>query len=122
VGIFDDAGRLVSLPPGVKVTPANVVDIRKLPDGRTVWLETGSSNAALLHIVEGHAGDFSSRGVTQAQIPDLTFEAMQNGRVVGSIGNGRNARSVYEVDFGETTQRVAIGIGDNGFIVTAHPF
>jgi hypothetical protein len=42
VGIFDDAGRLVSLPPGVKVTPANVVDIRRLPDGRSVGWKRGA--------------------------------------------------------------------------------
>src|SRR5690606_22368763 len=28
------------LPAGTKITPESVVDIRKLPDGRTVWLET----------------------------------------------------------------------------------
>ena len=112
---------IAGLPAGTRITPENVVDIRSI-NGRTVWLETGNSRAGLQHIVDGHAGDFASRGVTQAQIPDLIFDAMQNGRVVGSTGSGRNVRSIYEVDFGGTTQRVAIGVGDNGFIVTAHPF
>lgn len=32
------------LPAGTnKITPESVVDIRKLPDGRTVWLETGAT-------------------------------------------------------------------------------
>ena len=32
---------------GTKITPENVADIRKLPDGRTVWLEKGTDSAGL---------------------------------------------------------------------------
>ena len=30
------------LPVGTKIPPGSVVDIRRLPDGRTVWLEKGT--------------------------------------------------------------------------------
>lgn len=45
------------LPAGTKITPESVVDIRKLPDGRTVWLETGSDAAGLQHIYKRHEVD-----------------------------------------------------------------
>jgi len=107
---------------GTKITPENVVEIQKLPDGKIVWLETGNSKAGFQHIIDGHAEDFAARGVSSDQIPDLIFDALENGRVVGSVGSGSNVRPVYEVDFNGTTQKIAIGVSDNGFIVTAHPF
>lgn len=107
---------------GTKITPANLVDIRRLPDGRTVWLETGNSSAGLQHIADGHAVDFAARGISRDQIPNLIFDALENGKIVGSTGTGRNARSVYETTFNGVTQRVAVGVSENGFVVTAHPF
>lgn len=107
---------------GTKITPENVVDIRKLPDGRTVWLETANSRAGRQHIADGHAEDFAARGVSLDQIPDLIFDALENGQIVGSTVTGRNARSVYETTFNGVPQRIAVGVSENGFIVTAHPF
>lgn len=106
---------------GTKVTSANVVDIRVV-NGKTVWLETGNSKAGLQHILDGKAADFARRGVYQDQIPELIFKALENGRIVGTTGSGRNLRSVYEVDFNGTKQTIAVGVSDNGFIVNAHPF
>jgi hypothetical protein len=105
---------------GTRITPESVVDIRSI-NGRTVWLETGNSRAGLQHINDGHAQDFANRGVAQEQIPDLIFNALERGQVVGTAGTGRNLRSIYQVDFNGATQRIGIGISDNGFIVTAHP-
>lgn len=99
-----------------------MVDIRRLPDGKTVWLETGNSKAGLQHIVDGHQKNFADRGIAESEIPSLIFDALQHGRVVDTIGSGRNAREVYEVPFKGSTQRIAIGVGDNGFVVTAHPY
>lgn len=112
---------IAGLPQGTKITPENVVDIRRLSDGRTVWLETGDARRGLQHIIGRHAENFADRGVSRDQIPDLIFEAIENGRVVGSASSGRNARSIYEVDFNGTTQRLSVGVADNGFIVTANP-
>ena len=107
---------------GTKITPENVVDIRKLPDGKIVWLETGNSRAGLQHIVEGHIEDFAARGVPRDKIPNLILDALEKGKIVGTTGTGQNIRSVYEVNFNGTTQKLVIGIGSNGFVVTAHPF
>ncbi|WP_426133459.1 hypothetical protein [Pseudomonas sp. PWP3-1b2] len=48
------------------MTPGNVVDIRKLPDGRTVWLEKGTDAAGL----EG--GGVRPQTNTTTEISDLT--------------------------------------------------
>ncbi len=107
---------------GTKITLENVVDIQKLPDGRTVWLEIGNKSAGLKHILDGKSEYFARKGVSEDEIPSLIFDALQNGRVVDTIGSGRNVRSVYEVEFNSSTQTIAIGISNNGFIVTAHPY
>ncbi|PRA85914.1 hypothetical protein CQ054_10625 [Ochrobactrum sp. MYb29] len=51
-----------------------MVDIRKLPDGRTVWLETGNSRAGLQHIVDGHAQDFAAQ--EQVETPALFMKRL----------------------------------------------
>ena len=117
VGIFDDAGRLVSLPPGVKVTPANVVDIRTLPDGRTVWLETGSDSAGLEHILNRHARDFANKGISSDQIPLVVMDALAQNNVVGTNGSA----NVYRLIVDGQEKNIAIGVGSNGFVVRANP-
>lgn len=61
---------------GTRITPENVVDIRII-NGRTVWLETGNSNAGLRHIVGEHGSEFAQRGIPEAEIPDVIFTALQ---------------------------------------------
>ncbi len=124
VGMFDDAGRLVSLPPDAKVTHADIVDIRTLPDGRTVWLELGTEFGerpiGLQHIISEHVNDFADKGISEADIPDVLFKALAEGKIVGYQGKGKG-RSIYEYQFHGKTQYVAITVGDNGFIVGANP-
>lgn len=74
------------------------------------------------HITDGHAVDFAARGISKDQIPNLIFDALENGKIVGSTGKGKNARSVYETTFNGASQWVAVGVSENGFVVTAHPF
>ncbi|WP_273795280.1 hypothetical protein, partial [Brucella intermedia] len=107
---------------GAMIAPENVVEIPKLSNGKTVWLDTGNSRAGLQHITDGYAVDFAARGKSRDQIPNLIFDALENGKTVGSTGTGKNARSVYETTFNGVTQRVAVGVSENGFVVTAHPF
>jgi hypothetical protein len=106
---------------GIKHNPADIVSIRRKPDGTIVFLEKGNSKAGLQHITERHAGDFGARGIPESEIPDLVTKAATEGKPVGTVGTGRNARTVYEVTWNGKPQRVAIGEADNGFIVTAHP-
>jgi hypothetical protein len=105
---------------GIKVTSENIVDIQKLQSGRTVWLETGNSNAGLKHIVDGHADDFARKGIPENRIPDYIMTALKRGKIVGYQGKGTD-RPIYEFNYNNKPQKIAITIGDNGFIVGANP-
>lgn len=105
------------LPAGTRITPENVVDIRKLPDGRTVWLETGNDAAGLQHIYRRHEADFASKGIPREQVPTVVMDALQQGNVVGTNGSA----NVYRIVHNGTEQHIAIGVGSNGFVVRANP-
>ena len=108
---------------GTKITPENVVDIRKI-NGKTVWLETGTASgpkpAGLAHITADHGKDFANKGISENQIPDALFAALDKGKVVGYQGKG-TGRPIYEFQYNGKTHRAAITVGDNGFIVGANP-
>ncbi|MGR2741123.1 hypothetical protein ACUY1T_21985, partial [Billgrantia sp. Q4P2] len=108
---------IAGLPQGTKITPENVVDIRRLPDGRTVWLETGSDAAGLQHIYNRHEVDFSNKGIPREEIPAVIMNALERGDVVGTNGSA----SVYRIRHNGIEQNIAIGIGSNGFVVRANP-
>jgi RHS repeat-associated protein len=105
---------------GVKHNPSDIVRIAKDGSGRVVFLETGNSRAGLAHIVGQHGDDFARRGISVDQIPDLVTNAASNGRIVGYQGAG-TGRPIYEVVFDGSTHRVAVTVGNNGFIVGANP-
>lgn len=115
-GLLDDLVKA-----GVKHTPEDIIDIRRLADGSIVFLEKGNARAGLQHIIQRHVDDFARKGISEAQIPNAIFEALTKGKVVGTSGTGRNVRSIYEFIFNGQTHRIGIGIADNGFIVTAFP-
>ena len=106
---------------GVKYTPEDIVAIGKNPSGEVVFLENGTAQSGLQHIVEGHAADFAAKGIPEAQIPEAVMKAATEGNSVGIVGSGPNARTIYEIDFNGNTQRIAVGKASNGYIVTAHP-
>src|SRR5262249_53168530 len=104
-----------------KHTPENIVGIGKNSSGKIVFLEKGTAQSGLQHITERHAADFAARGIPEAQIPEAVLKAATEGKAVGTVGSGRNARTVYEIEFGGKTQRIAVGEASNGYLVTAHP-
>jgi hypothetical protein len=67
--------------------------------------------------MERHAADFVNVGVPEEKIADLVFSAVTEGKVVGM----QRTRPIYEVVFEGRTYRVAVSVGDNGFIVGANP-
>jgi hypothetical protein len=104
---------------GYKISPDRVVRIGRDRSGRVVWLEQGNSGAGVRHILEPkRTTQFAARGVAANDIVDLVFRAATKGTPIGISGRDR---VVYEVSFGGQTQRVAVTIGDNGFIVGANP-
>jgi hypothetical protein len=102
---------------GVKHTPEDIVRITRLSDGRIVFLERGNANAGLQHIVQRHSSQFASRGISEAQIPDVIMDVLRNGRPVGT----RRGGTIYEITINGETQHILIVVGGNGFIVTAYP-
>lgn len=67
-----------------------------------------------------YADDFAAKGIPQNQIQDLVMEALSKGEIVGYQGKGQG-RPIYEVVFNGQKQRIAIAVGNNGFIVGANP-
>ena len=105
---------------GVKYNPEDIVAITKTADGKLVWLENGTDTAGLNHIITEHVDDFLNKGITQEQIPDYVMNALENGKIVGYQGRG-TGRPIYEFTYNGEIHKVAITVGNNGFIVGANP-
>lgn len=106
---------------GNKFNLDEVIAITKMPDGKLVWLEIGKEtggvgSAGLLHI-ERHLSQFEAKGINKEELPDFIMAALSKGKKVGI----KNTRDIYKVVYKGKTQRVAIQIGSNGFIVGANP-
>ena len=56
----------------------------------------------------------------QEQIPDYVMNALENGKIVGYQGRG-TGRPIYEFTYNGEIHKVAITVGNNGFIVGANP-
>ena len=122
--IVEGSGKAVNLSDelaksGVKYNPNDVVAITKTADGKLVWLENGNKQAGLEHIMN-HADDFAAKGIARGEIKDLVMTALEKGEIVGYQGKG-TGRPIYEVVFKGEKQRVAITVGNNGFVVGANP-
>ncbi|WP_274561708.1 Hint domain-containing protein [Streptomyces spiramyceticus] len=105
---------------GVKFDPEKVIRAERNADGKIVFLEEGNSRAGLKHIIEEHADDFERSGIAREDIPDLVMEAATKGKKVGTQGKG-DGRPIYEVEFKGKKRRVAVTVGNNGFVVGANP-
>ena len=105
---------------GVKFNPAEVVRIARDGSGRVVFLERGTETAGLAHIVNDHAAEFATRGISEAKIPDLVMKAVTEGDVVRYQGKSLS-RPIYRVEFEGRTVDIAVTTGSNGFIVGANP-
>ena len=102
---------------GRKISPERVVDIRKLDDGSTVWLEQGTDKAGLKHILQRHELEFAHKGIAKDELPKVLLDAVQQNNIVGRVGTA----DVYRIVHNGVEKNIAIGIGSNGFIVRANP-
>jgi len=102
---------------GIRHTPSDVIFIGRDASGRIVFLETGTQDAGLRHIISRYGSDFEAVGIEESDIGELVFAAVTRGRRVGIQGT----RAIFEVEFRGVTRRVAVTIGSNGFIVGANP-
>lgn len=109
------------MPEGAKISPENVIDIRRLPNGGTVWLEIGDILAGLRHIIHEHTVEFAQKGIAHDQIAGAVFMALESGKIIGYQGKGTN-RPIYEFSFNGQALRLAITVSNNGFIVGVNSY
>ena len=105
---------------GVKFTPQNIIATGRNANGQVVFLETGNAKSGLQHIIGEHGSQFAQMGVSEAQIPGVVMRAVTEGKLVGYQGSG-TGRPIYEININGQTQRIAVTVGDNGYIVGANP-
>ncbi|WP_201788750.1 hypothetical protein [Pseudomonas frederiksbergensis] len=105
---------------GVKYTPENVIATTRSQSGQVVFLEVGNSKAGLQHIIEEHGTQFTQMGVTEAQIPSVVMKAVSEGKLIGYQGSGVG-RPIYELTINGQSQRIAVTVGNNGYVVGANP-
>jgi hypothetical protein len=105
---------------GHKISPAEVVQIARAPDGRVVWLERGDGTSGLSHILRpDRIDDFANRGVPLTDVANVAVRAVVAGTRLGRVREGGVA---YEVDVGSGRRtKVVVVVGSNGYIVTARP-
>lgn len=105
---------------GEKISPEKVVVITRDPTGKIVWLEQGNSSSGLEHIIGRHGHEFNGKGIANNDIPDYVLEAVYQGNIIGTQGR-RNPRTIYEFTYNGETQRIAVQVASNGYIVSANP-
>ena len=85
--------------------------VTKTDDGKLLWLENGNASAGLKHIVNGHAADFTAKGISD--IPSFLNQTLQNTPINTGMGTGGPFADYLT---NGSTYRVAYGT--NGFIVS----
>lgn len=107
----------------IKYTRENVLFIVRDATGQIVFLETGNSGAGFNHIIEHHAGNFKEAfNIEAEQIPMYLKNVVHYGEVVSSKIVIRNDKKGFERKYYYNGEyQVVIGIGLNGFIVSAYP-
>ncbi|MBD2665131.1 hypothetical protein B6N60_04635 [Richelia sinica FACHB-800] len=105
---------------GIKHTPEKIVRIAKQVNGKIVFLEEGSADAGLQHILEEHSSQFADQGIGADQIPDAIITALTEGKMVGYQGR-KKTRTIYEFNFNGKTHYISVTVSDNGYIVGANP-
>ena len=113
----------------IKFTEEDLLFITKDATNQIVWLEKGNANAGLEHIVngngitKGHSQDFfNAFGIEKEDIPAYLEKAITNGTVVESILKPVGKHQGYErTYYYNGNYYVLVGIGTNGFIVSAYP-
>lgn len=91
----------------------------RISSEKVVFLEKGNAASGLQHIL-AHAKEFASIGVHESEIPSFLLKAIRDGKIIGYQEKGLG-RPIYQVNHNGREVKVAITIGDNGYIVGANP-
>jgi hypothetical protein len=114
----------------------HVAEVDGVTVPKTFFLEVGKHNytttegSGLVHIIARHQDDFSGKlGLhTESEIIDFIINLINKAEPV-DIEFRLNPRNpdkpglnfIYEIEFGGEKVEIVIGVGDNGYIVTAYP-
>ncbi len=99
---------------GVKYNPKDVIAITKTADGKLLWLESGNSSSGLKHIVDGHAADFTAKGIND--IPQFLNDVLQT----SPVNTGKSAKGLF-ADYVVNESKYRVAYGTNGYVVSFYP-
>ena len=93
------------------------------------YVEAGKTSAGLDHLLngdgietEGHAKDFRNKfGISREQVPNFLKMVITNGEIISNKPVKIGARIGYERIYRYGNATILIGVGSNGFVVTAYP-
>ena len=106
---------------GVKFNKEEIVFIARDMTGQLVWLETGTLQAGLKHILAKHLKDFMTAfQLEEKDIPLFLESIVTYGKVISNLPS-KNANGFDRIYEYKGNYYMFAGIGDNGFIVTAFP-
>jgi hypothetical protein len=104
---------------GVKVTEEEVVQIARSASGRIVFLEQGTAESGLQHIMLRHGDDFARVGVSgESRVTGLIMDALKSQTPVRTLAGGGQ---VFKVVINGVERGLQIVVGSNGYVVTAYP-
>lgn len=108
---------------GVKYNADEVIFVIHDKTGQMLWLEEGNDGAGLKHILNNHAADFKKAfGVKPDEIGAFLSEVISQGIVYKNEVKHINGIDGYERIYKyKTKYYLLVGIGLNGFIVSAYP-
>ena len=104
-----------------KFIKEDIIFIAKNKMGRVVWLEKGNDRAGLTHIILRHRSDFKKTfNLNENEIAGFLYDVVEKGNVISEYTskNGTGVDTIYDYGGNYFT---FIGMGSNGFIVTAFP-
>ncbi len=99
---------------GVKYNPEDVIAVTKTADGKLLWLESGNSSSGLKHIVDGHAADFTAKGIND--IPQFLNDVLQT----SPINTGKSAKGLF-ANYVVNESKYRVAYGTNGYVVSFYP-
>ena len=102
---------------GRKCKSEEIIQIDKADAGGIVWMETGTENAGLIHILK-HQKELKARVIEKKEIPRFTAEIIKKGEIVSGT-KSKNGKEGLLLRYGE--KLYIISVGDNGFIVGLYP-
>ena len=104
---------------GVKFTEEKIVEIARSAAGKVVFLEQGTAQSGLQHVILGHGDDFARIGVSgESNITNLIINTLKTQTAVRTLAGGEQ---VFKVVVNGVERGLQIVVANNGYIVTAFP-